>query len=71
MVDSLTKSQLIKLVGKIIAGDYDTEEDVNAMIFLLESNVPDPEVVNLIKKSDFFTPEQIVEKAMSYKPICL
>ncbi|MFD0713195.1 hypothetical protein [Paenibacillus sp. GCM10027626] len=49
-----------------------TEEEIDRMIELLEQSVPHPEVSDLIFWNEIeLTPEQVVEKALSYKPIQL
>jgi hypothetical protein len=69
MLKKLSKGELIILVQKIIDCDY-TEKQINEMIKTLGENVPDPEVINLIYwNNENLTAEQIVEKALSYKPI--
>ena len=62
--------ELLQLVKKICKGEYSTEEERDAMVELFERSVPDPEAADLIfhHKSEL-TPEEIVEKALSYKPL--
>lgn len=48
-----------------------TEEEIDEMIKLLEKNVPDPGVSDLIFWGEERTPQEIVEIALSYKPILL
>jgi hypothetical protein len=68
----MNRDELLSLVTQICNGEYDTEEERSALIEILENNVPDPNVMNLIfKHKPKLTPEEIVEKALSYKPICL
>ena len=69
----MTREQLIQLVQKILDCDG-TEGEVDEMIHLLEKNVPHPEVSGLIfwpEGGVELTPEQIVDKALAYKPIQL
>ena len=55
---------------KICGGEYSTEEERDAMVELFELSVPDPEAANLIfHHKPELTPEEIVEKALSYKPL--
>lgn len=65
----LTWEQLVGLVRRIIAFDG-TEEEVDAMEVLFESSVPYPGVYSLIYHSEpELTPEEIVERALSYQAI--
>lgn len=66
----MSKEDLIILVEKIMKCDG-TEEEIDEMIKLLEKNVPDPEVSDLIFWGEERTPQEIVEIALSYKPILL
>ena len=69
MFKKLTREELISLVNKIVECEG-TEEEIDEMIEALKRNVLHPEIINLIylNKEDL-TPEQIVDKALSYKPI--
>jgi hypothetical protein len=66
----MSKEDLIILVEKIMKCDG-TEEEIDEMIKLLEKNVPDPGVSDLIFWGEERTPQEIVEIALSYKPILL
>ena len=71
MNDRLTKVELVELVSKIsnAAGD---EKQIDEWIDTLEQNVPHPEVADLIfYPEEEMTAEEIVEAALSYKPIHL
>ncbi len=62
---------LIQLVEKIIKVQG-TEEEIDKMLDILQSNVPYRGVSDLIYwNEDNLTAEQIVDKALSYKPIQL
>lgn len=65
----MSKEELIELVEKIMKCEG-TEEEVDNMIDVLEKNVIDPEVTNYIFYEEN-TPEEVVEKALAYKPIIL
>lgn len=68
---SLSREQLVGLVRLTISCDG-TEEEINKWVSILEQNVPDPNVSALIFYPDRpMTPEEIVDRAMSYKPILL
>ncbi|BFT72385.1 bacteriocin immunity protein [Paenibacillus sp. P36] len=67
----LIKEELIELVRKIMNVEG-SEEEIDNMIELLKSNVPHPEVSDLIYwNENELTAEQVVEQALSYKPIRL
>lgn len=66
----MTKEQLIKLVKELYNPKGKTEEEENRLLSLLEKNVPHPNVSDLIYWEDL-TPEEVVDIALSYKPIQL
>ncbi|MCE7991643.1 MAG: hypothetical protein HEP71_06675 [Roseivirga sp.] len=66
----MSKEELVELVQQIISMENKTEQEIDLLIDKLVSNVPHPEVTDLIFYDDL-TPEEIVEKALSYKPIRL
>lgn len=69
MDNGLNREMLIKLVNDIIECNG-TEEEIDNMINILESNIIDPEVTDLIFYSkDNLSAEEIVDKALSYKAI--
>ena len=76
MADSLDKAQLIQLVERILSGEG-TEEELDAWVSLVEQNVPDPNVWNLLffphmcGLGDNPSAEEIVERALAYRPILL
>jgi hypothetical protein len=65
----MTRDELILLVDKIMKCQG-TENEIDEMIKLLEKNVIDPEVTNYIYYEEN-TPEEVVDKALAYKPIIL
>ncbi len=65
----MSREELIELVEKIMKCEG-TEEEVDNMIDILEKNVIDPEVTNYIFYEEN-TPEEVVDKALAYKPIIL
>ena len=65
----MTREELISLVDKIMQCQG-TEKEIDAMIELLEKNVIDLYVTNYIFYEEN-TPEEVVDKAMAYKPIVL
>lgn len=65
------RGELIALVHRIVAGDG-SEDQINEWIRTIERNVPDPNVSDLVFYPEKpMTPEEIVDKALSYKPIRL
>lgn len=71
MSKRLTREELINLVNKIIECE-DSEEEIDEMIEVVKRNVPYPDISDLIYWSeDELTPEQIIDKALNYKPIQL
>ena len=65
----MTRYELIKIVDRIMKCDG-SEEEVDALIDLLEQNVIDPYVADYIFYEEN-TPEEVVDKALAYKPIYL
>lgn len=65
----MTREELISLVGKIMKCQG-SEEEIDEMIKLLRKNVSDPEVTNYIFYEEN-TPDEVVDKALAYKPILL
>lgn len=66
----MTKKELIELVEEIMDVEKYSEEQLYEMIELLDRNVPHPEVTDLIYYEDL-SAEEIVDKALDYKPIQL
>jgi hypothetical protein len=66
----MTREELIDLVKQITTPKGKTEEEINKLIDVLERNVPHPAVTDLIFY-DNLSPEEVVDKALSYKPIQL
>ena len=67
------KEDLVELVRKILAAEG-SEEEQDEMLNTLERNVPDPNVSDLIyypPEGKQLTAEEIVERALRYKPIQL
>lgn len=68
----MSKEELIKLVTKIRKADFKTEEAYDNAIWTFMANVPDPEASDLIfHHKPKLTPEEIVAKALAYKPIII
>ena len=76
MVDKLSREELIELVEKILKVEGN-EDEVTDWVNLFEDNVPHPEASGLIFWPSRYglasnpSAEEIVDKALSYKPIQL
>jgi len=66
----MTKAELIRLVEEIQDPGNKTDKEIDALVETLERNVPHPDVSDLIFY-DNLGPEEIVDKALAYKPIQL
>ena len=66
----MTREELIELVKEIQNVKGKTEEQIDNLIDVLEKNVPHPSPSDLIYW-DNLTAEEVVDKALSYKPIQL
>lgn len=70
-MNKLSKEELIEIVKKLCNGEGDDEE-CSEWIDILIKNTKCPEISNYIFWSkEELTPEQIIEKALSYRPILL
>jgi hypothetical protein len=69
----MTREDLIILAKKIRFAEANTEKEMDEDIELFMRNVPDPHASNYFfsKKYEGMTLEEIVDKALSYKPIQL
>ncbi len=67
---AMTRDELIELVKDIINVKGKTEEQIDELVEILIKNVPHPAVTDLIYFENL-TPEEIVNKAISYTPIQL
>ena len=65
-----SKEQIIDLINQILDVENHTEDEINRLVEKLESGVIEPNISDYIFWDDL-TPEQIADKALSYKPICL
>ena len=68
------RAELVLLVERIIAVDFDSEEAVDAALADFESRVPHPRASGLIyhwhlELDHEPTPGEIVDLALSYRPI--
>jgi len=66
----LNREELLDLVRNICLCNYESEEECQELLQKVRDNVLMPDISNLIFKHDpELTAEEIVEKALSYKPI--
>lgn len=65
----MNREELISLVEKIMKCE-DSEGEEDELLKLLEENVLDPRISSYIYYEEN-TPEEVVDKALSYKPIIL
>ncbi len=71
MADKLKKEELIKLVERMCKGEG-SDDEISEWMELLEQNLLDPNISDLIFwNNEDLTAEQIVDRAMNYKPIIL
>ncbi len=63
----MTREELIQLVKEITTPKGKTEEEINKLVDILEKNVPHPAVTDLIYYENL-TAEEVVNKALGYKP---
>jgi hypothetical protein len=67
------RNELISLVQRIIEAEG-TEEEQDEMLLLLKTSVPDPNVSDLIyypSDGQDLSAEEVVDRALAYKPIQL
>lgn len=68
----MTKDELIELARKLIENDFSSEGEADSALFLLEENVPDPDISDKIFWPDpidkELDPKEIIEEALSWKP---
>lgn len=65
----MTRAELVDLVSRIMSADG-SEQELDELLRLLKRNVPHPEVTDLIfHPLREMTPEEVVETALSYRPI--
>jgi hypothetical protein len=69
---SLSRDELIDLVDLLRDPTMWRKADFDAMVARLEAELPDPQVVSYLFSVRYhLSPEQVVEKALSYCPISL
>ena len=65
-----SREQIIDLINQILDVESHTEEEIDRLVEKLKSGVIDPNISDYIFWENL-TPEQIADKALSYKAICL
>lgn len=70
-MDDKTKAALLPKIQRIMDGDYASEEECDNMIEEVERHFSDPLVLDYMVRSNFTRAEEVIEKSLLYKPICL
>ena len=66
----LTREQIIEIVSKLQKCEYSSEQEMDKALEELQNGVLDPDISNYIYW-DELTPEEVADKALSYKAIQL
>ena len=66
----LTREQIIEIVSKLQKCEYSSEQEMDRALAELQNGVLDPDISNYIYW-DELTPEEVADKALSYKTIQL
>lgn len=74
--ESMSRDELIELVRRIMAGEGESQEEADRLVEQFLANVPHPEADGLIFYPDQYfghepTAEEVVDRALSYKPLQL
>ena len=74
--EPMSRDDLIALVRRIMAAEGDSQEEADRLVDHFLASVPHPEADGLIFYPDQYfdhepTPEEIVDRALSYRPIQL
>ena len=69
----MTRTELIELAEKIQNASGATEKENDELLELFLANVPDPNASNYFFELEYddLSPEEIVDKALAYKPFQL
>lgn len=69
----LNREELILLAGRIIKAEGETEEENDSLLDQFLDNVPDPNAADYFYDTAYedLSAEDIVDKALAYKPIQL
>lgn len=67
---SLSREEIIEMIKEILDVQNHTESEIDDLVQQLKAGVPDPRITNYIFY-DELSPEEIADRALSYKPICL
>ncbi|MFI6678176.1 bacteriocin immunity protein [Kribbella sp. NPDC050470] len=68
------RAELIRIVHRIMTGDYTSEEEVDRLVADFQAAVPHPRATGLIfwPRDEFDhdpTPEEVVDRALAYRAI--
>ena len=69
-MNRLSREEIIDIINEILDVENHTESEIDELVIKLKAGVTDPNITNYIFY-DELTPEEIADKALSYKPICL
>jgi hypothetical protein len=69
----LQRNELVARVERLLAGDWETDEEMELLFEEIEKSVPCPfpQVQEIIFHTDDLSPEEKVEKMLAYKAIRL
>lgn len=69
-MSKLSKEEIVGMINDILDVSSHTESEIDQLIKELKEGVTDPKITDYIFYEEL-TPEEIADKALSYKPICL
>lgn len=69
-MNHLTREEIIEIVRKLQRCEYASEAETDSAIAKLRSGVLDPKITDYIFW-DELTPEEVADRALSYRPILL
>ena len=69
-MNKLSKEEIVDIINDILDVQNHSESEIDQLIQKLEDGVTDPEITDYIFYEEL-TPEEIADKVLSYKPICL
>ena len=69
-MNKLSREEIVEIIKDILDVQNHSESEIDQLIEKLEDGVTDPEITDYIYYEEL-TPEEIADKALSYKPIYL
>ncbi len=73
-MEKFSRGELIEAVGRMLSGGQGTEEEESRLMSRIEASVADPNISDYMfwdRSDPPLTAEQIVDKALAYRPIAL